>query len=247
MPNPKQVRNEKGGYGGVPGKRPKKPSQRALKLNSQAPLATSLGYAKPSGYAPRNALVVENQGLVHAIARKSGLIPNTELYDEAVADAQLELIKAASRYDPATGAFTTYAWPWISRSIAETKASQGLVHIPAKIRRDKAQAERLGGWAAMVSNPGVPMPLPSHDRENERDDRRGPLSRAAWLASLHDEGNETEEQLAHGVDMGRALALLTPAERAVLSELIDRKDETRWNHLGRPAHELRDLIQGELA
>lgn len=206
-----------------------------------------MGYAKPSACASRNALVVDNQGLVHAIARKAGLIPNTELYDEAVADAQLELLKAASRYDPATGAFSTYAWPWIARSIAETKASQGLVHIPAKIRRDKAQAERLGGWAAMVPNPGVPMPLPTRDSEVEYDDKRGPLSRAAWLSALNDEGNETEEQLAHSVDMDRALALLTPAEQAVLAELIDRKDETRWNHLGRPAHDLRDLLQAELA
>lgn len=204
-----------------------------------------MGYASPSGYASRNALVVENQGLIHAVARKAGLVPETELYAEAIGDAQIELVKAASRYDASRGAFSTYAWPWLARSIADTKANQGIVHIPAEARRNRAQAERLGGWCAMVSMPGHAKPFP--DPEFPSDGRPMALSanhspQSAWI----DGSNETEAQLAASVDMHRALALLTAPELALLSELIGRKDETRWNHLGRPAHDLRDLIQAEL-
>ena len=63
---------------------------------------------QPMTIEERNQLVEENIGLSYYFARiHKSIIPNIE-YDDAFGIAQIALIKAAARYDPSKGAFSTY-------------------------------------------------------------------------------------------------------------------------------------------
>jgi DNA-directed RNA polymerase sigma subunit (sigma70/sigma32) len=57
----------------------------------------------------------QHDGLVHAVVRKQilGDLP----YDEAVQAGRIGLWRAVLGYDPGRGAFSTYAWPSITRHV----------------------------------------------------------------------------------------------------------------------------------
>jgi RNA polymerase sigma factor (sigma-70 family) len=57
----------------------------------------------------------QHDGLVHAVVRKQilGDLP----YDEAIQAGRIGLWRAILGYDPGRGAFSTYAWPSITRHI----------------------------------------------------------------------------------------------------------------------------------
>ncbi|MFL7793554.1 MAG: sigma-70 family RNA polymerase sigma factor [Anaerolineae bacterium] len=62
-----------------------------------------------------NELMEKHDGLVHAVVRKQilGNLP----YDEALQAGRIGLWRAVLGYDPDRGAFSTYAWPSITRHI----------------------------------------------------------------------------------------------------------------------------------
>lgn len=62
-----------------------------------------------------NELMEKHDGLVHAVVRKQSLgdLP----YDEALQAGRIGLWHAILGYDPERGAFSTYAWPSITRHI----------------------------------------------------------------------------------------------------------------------------------
>ena len=62
-----------------------------------------------------NELMEQHDGLVHAVVRKQilGDLP----YDEAIQAGCIGLWRAILGYDPSRGAFSTYAWPSITRHI----------------------------------------------------------------------------------------------------------------------------------
>ena len=62
-----------------------------------------------------NELMEQHDGLVHAVVRKQilGDLP----YDEAIQAGRIGLWRAVLGYDPGRGAFSTYAWPSITRHV----------------------------------------------------------------------------------------------------------------------------------
>ena len=62
-----------------------------------------------------NELMEQHDGLVHAVVRKQ--ILGDLLYDEAIQAGRIGLWRAVLGYDPGRGAFSTYAWPSITRHI----------------------------------------------------------------------------------------------------------------------------------
>ena len=62
-----------------------------------------------------NELMEQHDGLVHAVVRRQilGDLP----YDEAIQAGRIGLWRAVLGYDPDRGAFSTYAWPSITRHV----------------------------------------------------------------------------------------------------------------------------------
>ena len=62
-----------------------------------------------------NELMEQHDGLVHAVVRKQvlGNLP----YDAAIQAGRIGLWRAVLGYDPSRGAFSTYAWPSITRHV----------------------------------------------------------------------------------------------------------------------------------
>ena len=71
--------------------------------------------AQAGGRDCLNELMEKHDGLVHAVVRKQilGDLP----YDEAIQAGRIGLWRAVLGYDPDRGAFSTYAWPSITRHI----------------------------------------------------------------------------------------------------------------------------------
>ena len=79
----------------------------------------------------RNALVEDNIKLSYHFARiHKSIIPNIE-YDDAFGIAQIALIKAAARYDPSKGAFSTYVAKAVRNEfIVELNKSNAMYRVP---------------------------------------------------------------------------------------------------------------------
>jgi RNA polymerase sigma factor (sigma-70 family) len=76
--------------------------------------------------AERDALIVDNLRLAHAVANRfKGIVPDT-LTDEVESAALLGLTLAAARFDPSLGKFSAYAWPTIRGTI--TRALRRVTH-----------------------------------------------------------------------------------------------------------------------
>jgi RNA polymerase sigma factor (sigma-70 family) len=90
--------------------------------------------------AARNALVMANQGLVHKVARrfrKAGVD-----YDALVQEGTVGLIRAADKYNPKRGRFSTYATPWIRAHIQRALGQGFTVRVPEK-RLTKAHKQTV--------------------------------------------------------------------------------------------------------
>jgi RNA polymerase sigma factor (sigma-70 family) len=70
----------------------------------------------------------QHDGLVHAVVRKQilGDLP----YDEAIQAGRIGLWRAILGYDPCRGAFSTYAWPSITRHIWRAVKEEGRLYQP---------------------------------------------------------------------------------------------------------------------
>jgi RNA polymerase sigma factor (sigma-70 family) len=73
----------------------------------------------------------QHDGLVHAVVRKQilGDLP----YDEAIQAGRIGLWRAVLGYDPCRGAFSTYAWPSITRHIWRAVKEAGRLIQPSVV------------------------------------------------------------------------------------------------------------------
>jgi RNA polymerase sigma factor (sigma-70 family) len=78
-----------------------------------------------------NELMEQHDGLVHAVVRKQilGDLP----YDEAIQAGRVGLWRAVLGYDPDRGAFSTYAWPSITRHVWQAVKEAGRFLQPSVV------------------------------------------------------------------------------------------------------------------
>jgi RNA polymerase primary sigma factor len=185
----------------------------------------------------RRKLIESNLRLVIAIARRytSTGVPLIDLIQEG----NLGLMRAAEKFDYQRGChFGTYATWWIRQAVSRAAGEQSrLIHLPEHVATRLRKVRRI---AAQLSQENGLDPLPEQIAEachidvNEVVDLLGvieqPVSLDApvdeearySLADTLEDSNapapaETASQHLLGEELHRALALLTPRERAVIT------------------------------
>src|SRR6266704_1932475 len=185
----------------------------------------------------RSKLIESNLRLVIAIARRytSTGVPLIDLIQEG----NLGLMRAAEKFDYNRGChFGTYATWWIRQAVSRAAGEQSrLIHLPEHVATRLRRVRRV---AAQLSQENGLEPLPEQIAEacnidvNEVVDLLGvieqPVSldapvddeaRYSLADTLEDSGAlapaETASQHLLGEELHRALALLTPRERSVIT------------------------------
>lgn len=185
----------------------------------------------------RRKLIESNLRLVIAIARRytSTGVPLIDLIQEG----NLGLMRAAEKFDYQRGChFGTYATWWIRQAVSRAAGEQSrLIHLPEHVATRLRKVRRV---AAQLSQENGLDPLPEQIAEacnidvNEVVDLLGVIEQPVSLdAPVDDEARysladtledittpapaETASQHLLGEELHRALALLTPRERAVVT------------------------------
>lgn len=184
----------------------------------------------------KRKLIESNLRLVIAIARRytSTGVPLIDLIQEG----NLGLMRAAEKFDYQRGChFGTYATWWIRQAVSRAAGEQSrLIHLPEHVATRLRKVRRI---AAQLSQENGLDPLPEQIAEvcnigvNEVVDLLGVIEQPVSLdAPVDDEArysladtledsttpppSETASQHLLGEELHRALALLTPRERAVI-------------------------------
>ncbi len=185
----------------------------------------------------RRKLIESNLRLVIAIARRytSTGVPLTDLIQEG----NLGLMRAAEKFDYQRGChFGTYATWWIRQAVSRAAGEQSrMIHLPEHVATRLRKVRRI---AAQLSQENGLDPLPEQIAAacnidvNEVIDLLGVIEQPISLdAPVDDEARyslsdtlednttpapaETASQHLLGEELHRALALLTPRERAVIT------------------------------
>ncbi|HVB25382.1 MAG TPA: sigma-70 family RNA polymerase sigma factor [Ktedonobacteraceae bacterium] len=185
----------------------------------------------------RQKLIQSNLRLVIAIARRytSTGVPLIDLIQEG----NLGLMRAAEKFDYRRGChFGTYATWWIRQAVSRAAGEQSrLIHLPEHVATRLRKVRRI---AAQLSQENGLEPLPEQIAEacniavNEVVDLLGVIEQPVSLdAPIDDEARysladtledsttpapaETASQHLLGEELHRALALLTPRERSVIT------------------------------
>lgn len=185
----------------------------------------------------RRTLIESNLRLVIAIARRytSTGVPLIDLIQEG----NLGLMRAAEKFDYRRGChFGTYATWWIRQAVSRAAGEQSrLIHLPEHVATRLRKIRRI---AAQLSQENGLDPLPEQIAEacnmdlNEVVDLLGIIEQPVSLdAPVDDEARysladtledsaapapaETASQHLLGEELHRALALLTPRERSVIT------------------------------
>jgi len=185
----------------------------------------------------RRKLIESNLRLVIAIARRytSTGVPLIDLIQEG----NLGLMRAAEKFDYRRGChFGTYATWWIRQAVSRAAGEQSrLIHLPEHVATRLRKVRRV---AAQLSQENGLDPLPEQIAAacnidvNEVIDLLGVIEQPVSLdAPVDDEARysladtledsttpapaETASQHLLGEELHRALALLTPRERAVIT------------------------------
>ena len=185
----------------------------------------------------RRTLIESNLRLVIAIARRytSTGVPLIDLIQEG----NLGLMRAAEKFDYRRGChFGTYATWWIRQAVSRAAGEQSrLIHLPEHVATRLRKVRRV---AAQLSQENGLDPLPEQIAEacnidvNEVIDLLGVIEQPVSLdAPVDDEARysladtlednttpapaETASQHLLGEELHRALAMLTPRERAVIT------------------------------
>jgi RNA polymerase primary sigma factor len=185
----------------------------------------------------RRRLIESNLRLVIAIARRytSTGVPLTDLIQEG----NLGLMRAAEKFDYRRGChFGTYATWWIRQAVSRAAGEQSrLIHLPEHVATRLRKVRRV---AAQLSQENGLEPLPEQIAEacnidvNEVIDLLGIIEQPVSLdAPVDDEARysladtlednaapapaDTASQHLLGEELHRALALLTPRERSVIT------------------------------
>jgi len=185
----------------------------------------------------RRKLIESNLRLVIAIARRytSTGVPLIDLIQEG----NLGLMRAAEKFDYRRGChFGTYATWWIRQAVSRAAGEQSrLIHLPEHVASRLRKVRRI---AAQLSQENGLDPLPEQIAEacnidvNEVIDLLGIIEQPVSLdAPVDDEARysladtledsaapapaETASQHLLGEELHKALALLTPRERSVIT------------------------------
>jgi RNA polymerase primary sigma factor len=185
----------------------------------------------------RRKLIESNLRLVIAIARRytSTGVPLIDLIQEG----NLGLMRAAEKFDYQRGChFGTYATWWIRQAVSRAAGEQSrLIHLPEHVATRLRKVRRI---AAQLSQENGLDPLPEQIADacnidvNEVMDLLGVIEQPVSLdAPVDDEARysladtledsttpapaETASQHLLGEELHRALALLTPRERSVIT------------------------------
>ncbi|HEV2656675.1 MAG TPA: sigma-70 family RNA polymerase sigma factor, partial [Ktedonobacteraceae bacterium] len=185
----------------------------------------------------RRKLIESNLRLVIAIARRytSTGVPLIDLIQEG----NLGLMRAAEKFDYQRGChFGTYATWWIRQAVSRAAGEQSrLIHLPEHVATRLRKVRRV---AAQLSQENGLDPLPEQIADacnidvNEVMDLLGVIEQPVSLdAPVDDEARysladtledsttpapaETASQHLLGEELHRALALLTPRERSVIT------------------------------
>ncbi len=185
----------------------------------------------------RRKLIESNLRLVIAIARRytSTGVPLIDLIQEG----NLGLMRAAEKFDYQRGChFGTYATWWIRQAVSRAAGEQSrLIHLPEHVATRLRKVRRV---ASQLSQENGLDPLPEQIAEacnievNEVADLLGVIEQPVSLdAPVDDEArysladtledsttpapSETASQHLLGEELHRALATLTPRERAVIT------------------------------
>jgi RNA polymerase primary sigma factor len=185
----------------------------------------------------RRSLIESNLRLVIAIARRytSTGVPLIDLIQEG----NLGLMRAAEKFDYRRGChFGTYATWWIRQAVSRAAGEQSrLIHLPEHVSTRLRKVRRI---AAQLSQENGLDPLPEQIAEacnmelSEVVDLLGIIEQPVSLdAPVDDEARysladtledsaapapaETASQHLLGEELHRALALLTPRERSVIT------------------------------
>ena len=185
----------------------------------------------------RRTLIESNLRLVIAIARRytSTGVPLIDLIQEG----NLGLMRAAEKFDYQRGChFGTYATWWIRQAVSRAAGEQSrLIHLPEHVATRLRKVRRV---AAQLSQENGLDPLPEQIADacnidvDEVIDLLGVIEQPVSLdAPVDDEAryslsdtledsstpapSETASQHLLGEELHRALALLTPRERAVIT------------------------------
>ena len=185
----------------------------------------------------RRTLIESNLRLVIAIARRytSTGVPLIDLIQEG----NLGLMRAAEKFDYRRGChFGTYATWWIRQAVSRAAGEQSrIIHLPEHVATRLRKVRRI---AAQLSQENGLDPLPEQIAEacnmdlNEVIDLIGIIEQPVSLdAPVDDEARysladtledsaapapaETASQHLLGEELHRALALLTPRERSVIT------------------------------
>ncbi len=185
----------------------------------------------------RRKLIESNLRLVIAIARRytSTGVPLIDLIQEG----NLGLMRAAEKFDYQRGChFGTYATWWIRQAVSRAAGEQSrLIHLPEHVATRLRKVRRI---AAQLSQENGLDPLPEQIANacnidvNEVIDLLGVIEQPVSLdAPVDDEArysladtledsttpapSETASQHLLGEELHRALALLTPRERSVIT------------------------------
>ncbi len=185
----------------------------------------------------RRKLIESNLRLVIAIARRytSTGVPLIDLIQEG----NLGLMRAAEKFDYQRGChFGTYATWWIRQAVSRAAGEQSrLIHLPEHVATRLRKVRRI---AAQLSQENGLDPLPEQIADacnldiNEVVDLLGVIEQPVSLdAPVDDEARysladtledsttpapaETASQHLLGEELHRALALLTPRERSVIT------------------------------
>lgn len=185
----------------------------------------------------RRKLIESNLRLVIAIARRytSTGVPLNDLIQEG----NLGLMRAAEKFDYLRGChFGTYATWWIRQAVSRAAGEQSrLIHLPEHVATRLRKVRRI---AAQLSQENGLDPLPEQIAEacgisvTEVEDLLGVIEQPVSLDAPVDEEAcysladtledsttpapaETASQHLLGEELHRALAMLTPRERAVIT------------------------------
>jgi RNA polymerase sigma factor for flagellar operon FliA len=106
------------------------------------PTRSIKGGGRQTRTADRDALLTQNIGLVHHVARQlAGRLSTAAELDELVSSGTLGLVQAAGSFDRSRGlSFSTYAVPRIRGAILDELRKQD--HVPRNVRRRSREVAR---------------------------------------------------------------------------------------------------------
>lgn len=85
--------------------------------------------------ASREEIVLRNQGLVHSLVKKFKF-RGSLTYGDLIVEGNIGLLRAIESFDPAAGAWSTYAGFWINQKVRRSiETTSSLVRIPAHARK----------------------------------------------------------------------------------------------------------------